>query len=766
MMNPLHALLRRLTVVLTFVVFFADVGSAQVALPGISSSSGEPAVDLLQPMTQEAVNALVARLSESEVRALLLGYLETQNTTRSDASSAGLSDFLYHATSGALNNVLATAQTLPRLVEGQTGVFKTFYAGLGPTGLMPFLGLLVLTFALAWGVELLFRRLTARWAVLPPHPPEAQGLGDTLGLLTKRLVSNLGAVAVFVIAAHLLGRMILPPAYQPVASLIELYLIGVPRLFTALGRFLMAPDNPAYRIVRASDDLAKATVFHQFWLGLLIGFSVAILDFNEMNGVMRGELRLGFWIVFVFCLYLVLLLCRYRAGMADMMRGHDPDISVMEDRIARAFPYFGIVVTIAVWWVVNIIGSYGNFAFLATVPHYKTLALALFAPAMDTAIRGLVRHAAPPMSGEGAVAERAYLSARRSFIRIGRVLVFSIVLILIARVWGMTPTTIASAGVGPQLAAATIRFLVILSIGFVLLELVSFIINRKLAAEITASGHDPEDAKFGGDGGGAGGSRLSTVLPLILLISRSAVIVLFILLALSNIGVDTTPLLAGAGIVGLAIGFGAQKLVTDVVSGVFFLVDDAFRTGEYVDVEGTMGTVEKISIRSLQLRHHTGPVHTIPYGEIPKITNFSRDWVIMKLRFTVPFGTDPNKVKKIFKKIGADMLKLPEFSGDFLQPFKSQGVLEIDDVGMVIRGKFMAKPGKQFMIRKEIFNRVSAEFEANGIDFARREVRVAIPGLDRGHDLSEDDRAALAAAATEAAQEYAQERSADKDDQR
>ena len=255
------------------------------------------------------------------------------------------------------------------------------------------------------------------------------------------------------------------------------------------------------------------------------------------------------------------------------------------------------------------------------------------------------------------------------------------------------------------------EFLIILSIGYVLYECVSLIINRKLAAEYTASGYNPDNEEIGGgDGGGAGGSRLSTVLPLILMVSRAAIVVMFLLLALGNIGVDTTPLLAGAGIVGLAIGFGAQKLVSDVVSGIFFLIDDAFRTGEYVEVEGTMGTVEKISIRSMQLRHHKGPVHTLPYGEIPKITNFSRDWVIMKLRFTVPFETDPNKVKKIFKKIGQEMLEIEEFKDDFLSPFKSQGVLEIDDVGMVIRGKFMCKPGTQFMIRKEIFNRVNKAF--------------------------------------------------------
>ena len=219
--------------------------------------------------------------------------------------------------------------------------------------------------------------------------------------------------------------------------------------------------------------------------------------------------------------------------------------------------------------------------------------------------------------------------------------------------------------------------------------------------------------------------------------------------------------MAGAGILGLAIGFGAQKLVTDIVSGVFFLIDDAFRIGEYIDVGGTMGAVEKISIRSMQMRHHRGNVHTIPYGGIEKVTNFSRDWVIMKLMFTVPFDTDPNKVKKIFKKIGAEMLEDPLFKEDFLEPFKSQGVFQFDDVGIVMRGKFMAKPGTQFTIRKEIYNRVRNEFDANGIEFARREVRVAIPGLEEHHeDLTVEQKTAVAGAVSGAVQAQVEEETA------
>jgi small-conductance mechanosensitive channel len=273
-------------------------------------------------------------------------------------------------------------------------------------------------------------------------------------------------------------------------------------------------------------------------------------------------------------------------------------------------------------------------------------------------------------------------------------------------------------------------------------------INRKLAREQTSG---PEtDSEAGGEGGGAGGSRLTTVLPLVRITAQGAIAVIFGLVALGALGIDTTPLLAGAGILGLAIGFGAQKLVTDIVSGVFFLIDDAFRVGEYVDIGGSMGVVEKISIRSMQLRHHRGLVHTVPYGEIPKVTNFSRDWVIMKLMFTVPFDADPNKIKKVFKKIGAEMMEDPIHKDGFLEPFKSQGVFEFNDVGMVMRGKFMAKPGAQFTIRKEIYNRVKTELEAIGIPFARREVRVSIQGAGHDHDITDEEITEIAANAAAA----------------
>ncbi len=733
----------------------APPGQAQLGLPNTTAPANETPA-LPDPLTPEAANALISRLSDADVRALLLDQLNTQAAAQAEKSE-GTSDFLFHATSGAWNSVMVPMRNIDALFAGQAHALSAFYEKIGhASGLLTLLGYMVLVFGAGALAEMAFRRLTSGWRILPPADPENMTLRETLQLLAQRFGTQVVAVIVFIVVARTVGQLVLPKNLLPFVQLFGINLIAFPRLMLAVAFFFFAPMNPEYRLLNVSTPAARAFCFHQFWLAMLLGFSGAIVQFNASNGMPAGEIRIGFWLNLAMHIYLIVIFWKYRADGVSMMRGADPDVTPAEERVARMYPYFNIFMFVAVWWIINIVVSYRNFELLGSAPHYKTMILLMFAPAMDTAIRGLVRHLTPAMSGEGPVAEKAYYATKRSYIRIGRVLIFAVVILSIAQFWGMSPTAIATAGIGARLAANGMEFLIILSIGYVLYEAVSLFINRKLAAEYTASGYNPDSEDIGGgDGGGSGGSRLSTVLPLILMVSRAAIVIIFVLLALGNIGVDTTPLLAGAGIVGLAIGFGAQKLVTDVVSGIFFLVDDAFRTGEYVEVEGTMGTVEKISIRSMQLRHHKGPVHTIPYGEIPKITNFSRDWVIMKLRFTVPFDSDPNKIKKIFKKIGQDMLVLPEFENDFLAPFKSQGVLEIDDVGMVIRGKFMCKPGTQFMIRKEIFNRVNAAFAENGMEFARREVRVALPGGGKSEDLTEEDKAAIAAAASQAAQEQA-----------
>lgn len=752
---------------------------AQMGLPTGTGASAQSGPELPDVLTREGARELLSTLSDSEVRQLLLDRLDAVAEAQEAAPDAGggLAQLGRMATVGVAQSVADAVIKLPALGAVLARAWQGFLDRIGAGGLAFMLTVISLAVTGALIVEVAFRRMVRAWVEDIDLGGGAPNLRQTMGFLGKRLTSDLLAVLVFFIAAQLIGTTVAPligplmietraqgMVVAGYVAPIWANLVVLPRLAAAVGRFMLAPERPAFRIVQVRDEDARGIYRHQIGLALVLGLGFWAPGFVEMSGQSSGDTRLGFWLDLAFHAYAIWIIWHFRTSMRLMMRGPDPEVSPAEAWAARVYPYFVIASVVLTFWLITVISGYGRLDLLRGAPHVPMILLIAFAPAMDTVVRGLVRHLMPPMKGEGTIAERAWHATRSSYIRVGRVIVFALVVLGIARIWSLDLTNIAAAGVGVQFAANFVELLITLAIGYLLYELVSLWINRKLAAEQTASGYDPDNADFGGDGGGTGGSRLSTVLPLILLVSRSAIVTIFTLLALGTIGVDTTPLLAGAGIVGLAIGFGAQKLVADVVSGIFFLVDDAFRTGEYVTIDSTMGTVEKISIRSMQLRHHKGPVHTIPYGEIPKITNYSRDWVIMKLRFTVPFGTDPNKVKKIFKTIGQEMLEDPEIGKDFLQPFKSQGVLEIDDVGIVIRGKFMSKPGKQFMIRKEIFNRVSAAFAEAGIEFARREVRVALPERARGEELSDEDKRAISAAATQAAQEQLEAGAGHKDD--
>ena len=152
-------------------------------------------------------------------------------------------------------------------------------------------------------------------------------------------------------------------------------------------------------------------------------------------------------------------------------------------------------------------------------------------------------------------------------------------------------------------------------------------------------------------------------------------VVMAVLMALSALGVQIGPLLAGAGVVGVAVGFGAQTLVKDIISGMFYLLDDAFRVGEYIMSGSYKGTVESFSLRSVKLRHHRGPLTTVPFGELGAVQNLSRDWVIDKINIGVTYDTDLDKVKRIVKQVSKEIMADPELAPNIIEPLKIAGRL-------------------------------------------------------------------------------------------
>ncbi|HEY0121432.1 MAG TPA: mechanosensitive ion channel family protein [Rhizobium sp.] len=220
-------------------------------------------------------------------------------------------------------------------------------------------------------------------------------------------------------------------------------------------------------------------------------------------------------------------------------------------------------------------------------------------------------------------------------------------------------------------------------------------------------------------------ARLQTLLPIFRNILAVVIVIIAIMMVLSGLGIQIGPLIAGAGVVGVAVGFGAQTIVKDVISGMFYLWDDAFRVGEYIESGNHKGVVESFSLRSVKLRHQRGPLATIPFGSLGAVNNMNRDWAIDKIIVKVTYDTDLVKMKRIIKDIGQRLLEDPELAPNIIQTLKMKGVEQFGDFAIEIRLALTAKPNELSAIRRNALALIKQAFDENGIQFAFPTVQVA-----------------------------------------
>lgn len=305
----------------------------------------------------------------------------------------------------------------------------------------------------------------------------------------------------------------------------------------------------------------------------------------------------------------------------------------------------------------------------------------------------------------------------------------------IAQRWIVDVIGLVDDGRWNELEIGSLRAGGTLFVAYVAWELVRFFTDRFVARN-GAGGHHDEDAAP------TTATRLATMMPLLRIALVIVIIVLAVLIVLSELGVNVTPLLAGASVFGLAISFGSQTLVRDIVSGVFYLADDAFRVGEYIDCGKAKGTVEGFTLRSIKLRHQNGQVHTIPFGQLGQITNFSRDWSTVKFNLRFAKDTDVEKLRKSVKKIGQEMLEDPELQAEIIEPLKMQGVADIADNALIVRFKFTVRPGKPTFVQRDAIRRLIRILPSQGFAFSNAMVSVQTMG-------GAGDPAAAAAAAAQ-----------------
>lgn len=470
-----------------------------------------------------------------------------------------------------------------------------------------------------------------------------------------------------------------------------------------------------------------------------LAFGAVLLGVMREAGVdhdVRVLIGLGLW-----TLLAVLLVAGMTRVARIVPRPSDDEPATLARWLGRTWYPIALLV-IGFFWLATLLIAVGA-GIRALRAGGLSILLVAYAPALMHGVTTALRAAMMRRGRSSPAGDRIWATA---LVRCSRILVLIGIALVLANIWDIDPIGIASDRLGEATVRAAVNVVFVVLSAYVVWEIVKALVRGNAASQERAEIEASEEIGYVQPA-----SRIQTFLPLLEKFLLVVVIGVATLAAMKALGVDTGPLLAGAGIAGIAIGFGAQTLVRDIVSGIFFLFDDAFRLGEYVEIDQTRGTVEGISIRSLRIRHHRGAIHTVPFGTIQRLTNYSRDWIILKLEFLLAFDTDLKKVKKIVKTIGEEMLEDPEHGQHFLEPVKSQGVRRMEQIGMVVGVKFMAKPGEQFILRREVYQRVRDAFEENGIRFAQPQVVVQMPG-GQAQQLSPEQSDAVAAAAAEAAQ--------------
>ncbi|MBI1943225.1 MAG: mechanosensitive ion channel family protein, partial [Betaproteobacteria bacterium] len=448
---------------------------------------------------------------------------------------------------------------------------------------------------------------------------------------------------------------------------------------------LLRPRTPAFRLIAMSDAAArevKAIVA----VTLMIGFAgIAVMPVllraalpipaGQVIALLQGAL------VAAGC---ALALWRYRASHSAPVRS------------ARLWTGFGATAILGLW----VAWSLAVLVLEFSTYHAFTWSMRIGALAyLVHALLGLSAQARWLLLVQRSITAAALLA----------------IAILLAETWLVDELKLVAAETWSALRTSLVSAALTLLAGYVAWRYLHQWTEARLRAPAPGAAGEPPQAA----------SRLTTVLPMLRILAGTAILVVTLLLALSQLGVQITPLLAGAGVVGLAISFGAQTLVKDVITGAFFLVDDAFRVGEYIVSGNYKGQVEAITLRSVRLRHHRGSVYTVPFGELRAIQNMSRDWVIDKFSVGITYDSDIEKARKLIKQVGQTLAADPAHAPHILEPLKMQGVEQFGDFAVQVRIKMKTRPGQQFVIRRKANAMIKKAFDANGVKFAFPTVQVA-----------------------------------------
>lgn len=529
-----------------------------------------------------------------------------------------------------------------------------------------------------------------------------------LPFVLGRLVLELLPVVAFVgVAMLLLSTQIGDRLTTRLAILTVVNAYATSRALISSARSLVSP--PGLFTVRA-----EAAAYIEIWVRRLVTVGVggaAIAHVALLLGLYRGGyaalLRL---VMFVVHLFVVIIILQCRRPIADAIRavpGSTGIMSAMRNRIADLWHILAIAVVLALWtvWALDIRNGYAlllqYFAGSIAVALITRLASILALSLIDRGFR-INPQILQRFPGLEARANR-YLPLMRKIVSS---VIAAMGLIALLEVWGVDAMVWFYAGqIGSRLLSAVATIGIATLAAAVIWETSNALMDRHLMT-LTRDGHFARAA------------RLRTFQPMLRTALLCVIVTVVALTALSEIGVNVAPLLAGAGIVGIAIGFGSQKLVQDVITGLFLLLENVVQVGDTVTVSGLSGIVENLSIRTIRLRAGDGAVHIVPFSSVTSVTNASRGMGNAAVSVNVSYKEDTDRVGQILKEIASEMRGEPSYRQLIRGDLDLWGVDKVDGSMASIVGQIPCTADGRWPVQREFNARMKRRFQECGIEIA------------------------------------------------
>ncbi|MGN7979754.1 mechanosensitive ion channel family protein [Burkholderia sp. 22313] len=496
------------------------------------------------------------------------------------------------------------------------------------------------------------------------------------------------------------------PTDTALESLIDIYVIC--RLVTIVSRLFFQPDARQLRLVHISDAWAAVAQRSIARIAIVVGALTAAVEVAASFGLSdASHIALLKAVALVGHLMVSVLILRCRQPVATRIRAageNRPTAAMVSNALADAWAPVSVFVVMALWfvWALDVHNGYRVLITLGGRSIAVMIGMRIVSIVVFGALARLFQRRDDDRTLVHLHAYRYYPLLRQ----IVSAVIAIVTVVLLLQIWGVPIFHAFQAGtIGHRLASALMTIAIAAVVALIVWEAANIAIERRLQ-------------QWTREGNLVRAARLRTLLPMLRSLLFIMIALVVVLTGLSEIGVNVGPLLAGASIFGVALGFGSQKLVQDFITGIFLLMENAMQVGDWVTLAGVSGTVEYLSIRTVRLRAGDGSLYTIPFSSVTTVNNTNRGLGNAAVKVSIAYGQDIDLAIATLKEIGAALREDPNYKDGILSDFSYWGIDQVDGATIALAGQIQCKDSARWGVQREFNRRIAVMFRERGIRIA------------------------------------------------